>query len=101
MDQYTGTEFLGVDDFYDFIVLKGGKRDPKYILLDEVQSIHNIAILLKGLYDRWKQEGKTIKLICSGSGSLAVFQGIHESLVGRKSIIFVYPLSFGEFLDYK
>jgi len=41
------------------------------------------------------------KLIVSGSGSIELKEKIHESLVGRKRIFALNPLSFEEFVNFK
>ena len=41
------------------------------------------------------------KFIVSGSGSLDLKEKIHESLVGRKRVFELYPISFKEFVNFK
>lgn len=73
----------------------GDKRG--YVFIDEIQRKENAGIFLKGIYDM----GLPHKFILSGSGSLELKQKIHESLVGRKRIFPVDPVSFEEFVDFK
>lgn len=70
---------------------------PGTILIDEFQMKENAGIFLKGIYD----QNIPYKFIVSGSGSLELKEKIHESLMGRKRVFTLYPLSFPEFVDFK
>lgn len=65
-----------------------------HLILDEIQVVKNITLFLKDLHDNYP-----FKIYASGSGSLQIFSGISESLIGRKEIIHMYPFSFQEFLQ--
>lgn len=68
-----------------------------YVFIDEIQRKENAGIFLKGIYDM----GPFYKFIVSGSGSLELKEKIHESLMGRKKIFELNPVSFEEFFNFK
>ena len=68
-----------------------------YVFIDEIQRKENAGIFLKGLYDM----NPPYKFIVSGSGSLELKEGVHESLVGRKIIFELSTLSFLEFTNFR
>jgi len=68
-----------------------------YVFIDEIQRKENAGIFLKGIYDL----NLPHKFIVSGSGSLELKEKIHESLVGRKRIFELTPVSFEEFVNFK
>jgi len=72
-------------------------KDKGYVFIDEIQRKENAGLFLKGIYDL----NLPYKFIVSGSGSLDLKEKIHESLVGRKRIFELYPISFKEFVNFK
>jgi len=68
-----------------------------YVFIDEIQRKENAGLFLKGIYDM----SLPYKFIVSGSGSLELKEKIHESLVGRKRIFELAPVSFEEFVNFK
>jgi predicted AAA+ superfamily ATPase len=68
-----------------------------YVFIDEIQRKENAGIFLKGIYDL----NLPHKFIVSGSGSLELKEKIHESLVGRKRIFELTPVSFEELVNFK
>jgi predicted AAA+ superfamily ATPase len=72
-------------------------REGGYVFIDEIQRKENAGLFLKGLYDM----RLPYKFIVSGSGSLDLKERIHESLVGRKRLFDLNPVSFQEFVNYK
>jgi predicted AAA+ superfamily ATPase len=88
--------FASQMDLVRKIDLEIGERRG-YVFIDEIQRKENSGIFLKGIYDL----GLPHKFILSGSGSLELKQKIHESLVGRKRIFPVDPVSFEEYVDFK
>jgi len=97
-DKLSLRKFESAEDLLNNISLKQGIDFQKinYLILDEIQMIENISIFLKDLHDNFN-----FKIFASGSGSLEIFKGISDSLVGRKEIINIYPFSFYEFLQSK
>jgi len=68
-----------------------------YVFIDEIQRKEDAGIFLKGIYDL----NLPYKFIVSGSGSIELKEKIHESLVGRKRIFELNPISFEEFVNFK
>ncbi len=73
----------------------GDKRG--YVFIDEMQRKENAGLFLKALFDM----NLPYKFIVSGSGSLELKEKIQESLIGRKRIFELFPVSFLEFLNFK
>jgi len=72
-------------------------KEKGFVFIDEIQRRENAGLFLKGLYDRRLPH----KFIVSGSGSLELKEKIHESLVGRKRLFELNPVSLEEFLNYR
>lgn len=68
-----------------------------YILLDEIQYLSNPAGFLKYMFDHYPN----FKFIVSGSSSLKIKSIFSDSMVGRKRLFRLFPLSFAEFLTFK
>lgn len=68
-----------------------------YVFIDEIQRKENAGLFLKGLQDL----GLPYKLIVSGSGSVDLKARVKESMLGRKRLYEVYPLSLLEFVNYR
>src|SRR3989338_3862866 len=71
-------------------------KEKAYIAIDEIQLSPDLASVLKYLYDH-----NDIKFIVTGSSSFYIKNLFTESMAGRKLIFEIYPLDFGEFLDFK
>lgn len=69
---------------------------PAYVALDEIQYAPNVPSVVKYLFDSYR-----IKFILTGSSSYYLKNLFTESLAGRKVIYEMFPLRFGEFLDFK
>ena len=67
------------------------------VFIDEIQRRKNAGRFLKGLYD----QDLPIKFVVTGSGSLELKAAVAESLVGRKRVFPIHPLSFVEFFHHK
>lgn len=85
-----------VDKIKDLISSLNSKNQNIWIL-DEVQRLEDPGLVAKVIYD----EIPEIKLIISGSSALEIVNRASESLAGRKKTIFLYPLSFKEYLIQK
>jgi len=68
-----------------------------YVFIDEIQRKEDAGRYLKGLYDMQLP----YKFLVSGSGSLELKEKVVESLVGRKRIFEMAPVSFREFLQFR
>jgi hypothetical protein len=88
--------FLSQSRLVEKIQLELGKSKG-YVFIDEIQRKKNAGLFLKGIYDM----NLPYKLIVSGSGSVELKERIHESLIGRKRIFELNPVSFKEFVDFK
>lgn len=66
------------------------------IAIDEIQLLPGIASVIKYLGDHYD-----IKFILTGSSSYYLKNLFTESLAGRKKLFELFPLDFGEFLDFK
>ena len=88
--------FAAQQNLSDKIRLEFGDQKG-FVFIDEIQRKENAGLFLKGLYD----QNIPCKFIISGSGSLELKEKIHESLVGRKRLFELNPVSFKEFLHFK
>jgi uncharacterized protein len=74
--------------------------DPKekvYLFLDEVQMVKGWERFVAALYDR----KANVKIFVTGSSAKLLKSEISSLLGGRYVSETIYPLSFGEFLDFK
>lgn len=68
-----------------------------FVFIDEIQRREDAGLFLKGIQDL----GLPYKLIVSGSGSVDLKANIRESLLGRKRLYEVYPLSLAELIHHR
>lgn len=68
---------------------------PMTVALDEIQYAPNLPSVVKYLYDH-----HDIKFILTGSSSYYLKHFFYESMAGRKIVYEMFPLGFGEFLDF-
>jgi len=88
--------FATQEDLIKKIRLELGHQNG-YVFIDEIQRKENAGLFLKGIYD----SNLPYKFIVSGSGSLELKEKIHESLVGRKKVFELRPVSFDEFVNFR
>ncbi|MEK7525980.1 MAG: ATP-binding protein [Patescibacteria group bacterium] len=69
---------------------------PMIIALDEIQLVPDSPSAIKYLSDH-----HNIKFIVTGSSSYYLKNLFSESLSGRKKVFELFPLDFGEYLDFK
>ena len=89
----------GINEFLAYLKyqnLDDTKRS--YIFIDEIQYAEDFSGLIKYVVDHYSDK---YKLILSGSSSLQIRRQFKESLVGRKKIFELYPLTFSEFCLFK
>ncbi len=102
------TLFLSLDYEYDRVYFSSQQSllkkvelefgdGPGFVFIDEVQRMEDAGIFLKGIQDL----GLSYKFIVSGSGSVDLKAKIKESMLGRKRVYEVYPLSLLEFVNFK
>lgn len=85
---------------YERTILKeslSGLKEPVYLFLDEIQYLTDWELWLKRYYDL----GYKIKFIISGSASSRIIKKGRESLVGRISEKYLFPMDFKEFLGLR
>lgn len=68
-----------------------------FVFIDEIQRKENAGIFLKGLYDM----DLPYKFVVSGSGNVEIKEKISESLMGRKQLFDMTPITFDEFVNFK
>lgn len=81
-----------------FQIIPAHQDQKVFVFIDEIQYLDNPTNILKYLYDEHRDR---VKLIVSGSSAFYIDETFQDSLVGRKKIFPVYPLSFREFLRFK
>ena len=89
----------GANEFLAFLASQDlDSLQRNYIFIDEIQYAADFSSLIKYFVDHYSDK---YKLILSGSSSLLIRKKFKESLVGRKKVIELYPLSFAEFCAFK
>jgi uncharacterized protein len=69
---------------------------PMTVALDEIQNAPNLPSVVKYLYDH-----HGIKFLLTGSSSYYLKNFFSESMAGRKIVFEMFPLGFGEYLDFR
>jgi len=80
----------------DAIKLKTIIGKYKILFIDEAQRIANVGLTLKLITDQIKD----VQAIATGSSAFELSSQVNEPLTGRKYEFMLYPLSFGEMVDY-
>ena len=90
--------FSSYTELINYLKFNGYNEKGIFMLfLDEFHTIKGIDRILKNVYDNHPN----IKVFATGSSSLEIVSYLKESLAGRKSIYYLYPLSFEEFVSFK
>ncbi|MDI6735481.1 MAG: ATP-binding protein [bacterium] len=90
--------FASYSEAINYLKFNGYKDKERFVLfLDEFHTVRGIEKVFKNLYDNHPE----IKIFATGSSSLEVIKYLKESLAGRKSIYYLYPLTFQEFIMFK
>ena len=76
--------------------LAGLFGNAKIVVIDEAQRISNIGLTLKIAVDFFPH----VQVIATGSSSFELANQIHEPLTGRKKQFTLYPISYGEMVNY-
>ena len=106
------TLYFDLEDPTNFAIINKGSKEflsylatqeldstqRSYIFIDEIQYADDFSSLIKYFVDHYSHK---YKLILSGSSSLLIRKKFKESLVGRKKIFELFPLSFSEFCAFK
>ena len=89
----------GPEELIQYLKISGANLAVKnYLLIDEVQYLGNPSRFIKLMVDHYSDK---FKLILTGSSALTIRMKFKDSLVGRKFLFTLYPLSFQEFLIFK
>lgn len=97
LDQRAVFQEANYDLVLNFLQNRGlDTSKPMVVALDEIQYVPNLPGVVKYLYDHY-----AIKFLLTGSSSFYLKNYFSESMAGRKTVIEMFPLSFGEFLDFR
>lgn len=89
----------GVEEFIQYLKSSGANLSTtNYIFVDEIHYLTDPSKFIKLIVDHHNDK---FKLIVTGSSSLSVKMKFKDSLVGRKLVFHLYPLTFREFLVFK
>lgn len=94
--EYDRQYFVSQQSLIKKIELELGKKRG-FVFIDEIQRKENAGLFLKGIHDL----NLPYKFIVSGSGSVDLKAKIKESMVGRKRVYELYPVSLTEFVHFK
>ena len=72
-------------------------KERGFVFIDEIQRKEDVGLFLKGIHDM----GLPYKFIVSGSGSMDLKAKIRESMVGRKRVFELYPVSLLELVHFR
>lgn len=85
------------DRIFDVLLTMGLTRVSRpYLFLDEIQQSPQLPKIVKYLFDHYG-----VKCFLTGSASFYIKNLFAESLVGRKYLFELYPLTFREFIYFK
>ena len=98
------SDYITFDNYAD---LMRAQNDPesflqnstKNLILNEVQLAPEIFRPLKMLIDKQRLEGSKRKIILTGSVDIMTLPALSDALVGRMSLLTLYPLSVSENLS--
>lgn len=97
LDQRSVFQESNYDLILDYLRNRGlDTRQPMIVALDEIQYVPNLPSVVKYLCDTYG-----IKFLLTGSSSFYLKNYFTESLAGRKVVFELFPLTFGEFLDFR
>jgi predicted AAA+ superfamily ATPase len=97
LDQRAVFRESNYDLVLDYLRNRGlNTNQPMVVALDEIQYVPNLPSVVKYLHDTFD-----IKFLLTGSSSFYLKNYFTESLSGRKVVFELFPLSFGEFLDFR
>lgn len=89
----------GPQNFLNYLEFQGIDLGVKnYVFIDEIQYFEDFSKFIKILVDH---HSGSVKLFLSGSSSAQIKTKFKESLVGRRYVFNLFPLTFKEFLIFK
>ncbi|MFZ5800677.1 MAG: ATP-binding protein [Candidatus Omnitrophota bacterium] len=87
------------EEVITYLKAKGADFNKRiFLIIDEIQYLHNPSSFLKLFFDRYSEK---VKLIVSGSSSFLIKKKFKNSLAGRIIDFELFPLDFEEFLEFK
>lgn len=103
------TRFLDLEQPADLAALGGGEEDVLAALttavdvtfVDEFYYLENAGHLFKAVFDRVEAGGRPVKIVASGSSSIAIHSHLKESLAGRMIRYRVFPLTLDEYRGWE
>jgi len=97
LDQRAVFQEKNYDLVLDYLRNRGlDSNQSMTVALDEIQYVPNLPSVVKYLHDSYH-----IKFLLTGSSSFYLKNYFTESLSGRKVVFEMFPLTFGEFLDFR
>ena len=97
LDQRAVFQESNYDLVLDYLRNRGlDTNQPMTVALDEIQYVPNLPSVVKYLHDTYG-----IKFLLTGSSSFYLKNYFTESLSGRKVVFELFPLTFGEFLEFR
>ncbi len=97
LDQRAVFQESNYDLGLDYLRNRGlDSSQPMTVALDEIQYAPNLPSVVKYLYDHYG-----IKFLLTGSSSFYLKNYFSESMAGRKIVYEMFPLGFGEWLDFR
>lgn len=89
----------GIDSFITYLNDHGFSESERVVVfIDEIQYLEEFSNFIKLAVDHYSHR---LKLIVSGSSAAQIKYQFKDSLVGRKFIYKLHPLSFREFVIFK
>lgn len=76
--------------------LKTLLNNQQQVVIDEAQRIPNIGLVGKQIVDQFPE----LELFITGSSALELSNSINEPMTGRKWVLHLHPLSFGEMVNH-
>jgi len=90
---------MGVTEILKYLNYHRPNQNSRvFVFLDEVQYLSDFSHIVKLMVDHYSDQ---FKLVMSGSSSALIKYQFKESLVGRKLVYELFPLSFDEYLRFK
>jgi len=81
----------------DYIYKIADVKSTFYLFLDEIQYVKAWESMIKIIYDQYPN----VRIIITGSLSLSYKRRMEESLAGRFLPVYIFPLNFKEYLNFK
>lgn len=93
-DAYENKKYRDPEVFFPYLTEKISDQDPYYILLDEVQLLGDFESILNSLVRR-----NNVDVYVTGSNAKFLSKDIITEFRGRGDEVYMYPLTFSEFMS--